>query len=301
MSSVKWTKEQLQAIEQTGSNILVAAAAGSGKTAVLVERIIHKIIQQKVDIDQLLIVTFTNAAASEMKERILEAIYQKIEEEPQNMHLQKQLNLIGRANICTIDSFCLEVVKNNFYEIGISPNFRIADNAELELLKQEVIDDLFDKKYEIADKDFLNLLETYTTYSSDDPLKELILNIYRFIQSHPFPMEWLDTQLEKYHLEDKQNTDFSETEWGNIILTYVKENLIDAKAKLEQVRNGLEKFEELKKYVLVLNQDIEIIEPIIRCEKWDQIYYNSQTMPFEKWPIDKKIELEEKEILLKHH
>ena len=111
---VKWTTQQLQAIEKIGNNILVAAAAGSGKTAVLVERIINKIINQKIDIDQLLIVTFTNAAASEMRERILEAIYKKIEEEPENTHLQKQVNLIGRASICTIDSFCLDVVKNNF-------------------------------------------------------------------------------------------------------------------------------------------------------------------------------------------
>lgn len=107
MSNVKWTKEQLQAIKKNGNNILVAAAAGSGKTAVLVERIINKIINEKIDIDKLLIVTFTNAAASEMREKILEALYEKIEEEPQNVHLQKQINLIGRASICTIDSFCL--------------------------------------------------------------------------------------------------------------------------------------------------------------------------------------------------
>ena len=135
MSKVKWTNEQLQAIEKTGNNILVAAAAGSGKTAVLVERIINKIINQKINIDEILVVTFTNAAASEMRERILEAIYKKIEEDPENSHLQKQINLISRASICTIDSFCLDVVKNNFYEIDISPNFRIADNAELELIK----------------------------------------------------------------------------------------------------------------------------------------------------------------------
>ena len=144
MSNVKWTTEQLQAIEKTGNNILVAAAAGSGKTAVLVERIINKIINQRINIDEILVVTFTNAAASEMRERILEAIYKKIEEDPCNTHLQKQINLIGRASICTIDSFCLDVVKNNFYEIDISPNFRIADNAELELIKQETLEELLE-------------------------------------------------------------------------------------------------------------------------------------------------------------
>lgn len=296
MSKVKWTKEQLQAIEKSGNNILVAAAAGSGKTAVLVERIINKIINQKMNIDEILVVTFTNAAASEMRERILEAIYKKIEEDPLNLHLQKQTNLISRASICTIDSFCLDVVKNNFYEIDISPNFRIADNAELELIKQEVLEDLFDKKYEIEDSKFLRLLETYTTYSSDEPLKELILNIYNFIQSHPFPNEWLEEQVEKYNLEDKLELDFSESEWGKIIISNVKEELFASKVKLEKVKKELERFEELNKYALVLNSDIQELEKILNLEKWDEIYNSISEVNFEKWPIDRKITLEEKEI-----
>lgn len=296
MSKVKWTNEQLQAIEKVGNNILVAAAAGSGKTAVLVERIINKIINQKINIDEILVVTFTNAAASEMRERILEAIYKKIEEDPYNSHLQKQINLIGRASICTIDSFCLDVVKNNFYEIDISPNFRIADNAELELIKQETLEELFDKKYEIEDKDFLKLLETYTTYSSDEPLKELILNIYNFIQSHPFPNEWLEEQTEKYNLEEKLEQDFSNTEWGKIIITNLKEELLDSKVKSEQVAKSIDKFEELKKYALVLRTDAEELEDILKLENWDEIYNAVNTMNFEKWPVDRKITLEEKEI-----
>ncbi len=296
MSKVKWTNEQLQAIEKTGNNILVAAAAGSGKTAVLVERIINKIINQKINIDEILVVTFTNAAASEMRERILEAIYKKIEEEPENTHLQKQINLIGRASICTIDSFCLDVVKNNFYEIDISPNFRIADNAELELIKQEALEDLFDKKYEEEDKSFLKLLETYTTYSSDEPLKELILNIYNFIQSHPFPNEWLEEQTEKYNLKEKLEEDFSKTECGKIIISNLKEELTDSKIKLEKVKQDIEKFEELKKYAIVLGTDIQEIDNILKLEKWDEIYNAILNIQFEKWSIDKKITLEEKEI-----
>ncbi|MCF0125044.1 MAG: UvrD-helicase domain-containing protein [Clostridia bacterium] len=128
MGEVKWTKEQQDAIYEKGSNILVAAAAGSGKTAVLVERIINKIINENIDIDKLLVVTFTNAAASEMRERVLNAIYKKLEDDPENEKLQRQVNLLNKANICTIDSFCLEIVRNNFYELeNISPNFRIAD------------------------------------------------------------------------------------------------------------------------------------------------------------------------------
>ena len=157
-----WTKEQKQAIEEKGSNILVAAAAGSGKTAVLVERIINKVVNENIDIDKMLIVTFTNAAAAEMRERILDAIYKKLEEKPEDSNLQRQITLLNKANICTIHSFCLDVIRNNFYEIDTSANFRIGDTAEVELLKNEVIEDLFEQKYIEQDKDFLKLIDTYT-------------------------------------------------------------------------------------------------------------------------------------------
>lgn len=182
MSDVKWTKEQLQAIYSKGSNILVAASAGSGKTAVLVERMIQKIISEKIDIDKILIVTFTNAAASEMRMRILEAIYKKLEEMPEDTHLQKQITLLNKADICTIHSFCLNIIKNHFYEIDISPNFRIGDTLEIEMLKQEVLDDLFEEKYEAEISEFLEILNIYTGYRSDDPLKEMILEIYNYIR-----------------------------------------------------------------------------------------------------------------------
>ena len=144
----------------------------------LVERIINKVINDGIDIDKLLIVTFTNAAASEMRQRVLDAIYKRLEEEPQNQILQRQINLLNRSSICTIDSFCLEVIKNNFYELdNLSPNFRIADTTEIELLKQEVLEDIFDKKYELDDNNFSCLINTYTSYKDDTPLKNLVLNI----------------------------------------------------------------------------------------------------------------------------
>lgn len=121
MEEVKWTKEQALAINEKGENILVAAAAGSGKTAVLVERIINKIINEKIDIDKILVVTFTKAAASEMKARVLDAIYERLEKTPEDKHLQRQIMLLSKSSICTIDSFCLEVVKNNFFELRNIP------------------------------------------------------------------------------------------------------------------------------------------------------------------------------------
>ena len=137
---------------------------GSGKTAVLVERIINKILKDKIDIDKILVVTFTNAAASEMRERILNAIDKKIEEEPENTFLQRQIILLSKANICTIHAFCLEVIRNNFYELDIPANIRIADSSEIELLKQDVIEDLFEEKYLNQDEGFIKLINTYTGY-----------------------------------------------------------------------------------------------------------------------------------------
>ena len=124
MGEVKWTSEQMLAIKEKGENILVAAAAGSGKTAVLVERIINKIINEKIDIDKILVVTFTKAAASEMRGRILEAIYKEIEKNPKDTHLAQQVTLLSKANICTIDAFCLDIVKNNFFEIRYISKFK---------------------------------------------------------------------------------------------------------------------------------------------------------------------------------
>ena len=296
MSEVKWTNEQLQAINEDRNNVLVAAAAGSGKTAVLVERIINKIVNKNVDIDKLLVVTFTNAAASEMRERVLEAIYKKLEENPEDDNLLRQINLLSRASICTIDSFCLDVVRNNFYEIGISPNFRIADSTELELLKQETIEDLFEEKYEVNDEKFLKLLETYSSYISDDSLKNLVLEIYNFIQSSPFPKDWLEDKVEDFNIKDELNQDFSNTKWGKIIIENIKENVLDCKLRLEEVSKEISSFEELGKYINVIQLDIYSMNEILNSNTWDEMCNAINDVSFEKWPVDKKITLEEKNI-----
>ena len=207
-----FTEEQSEAIHRKGANILVSAAAGSGKTTVLVARIINKILNEKVDIDKLLIVTFTDAAASEMRERILKSLYNEIDKNPDDENLQKQLMLINKSHISTITSFCnkshistitsfcLDVVRNNFFEIGLSANFRIGDPTEIEIMKQEAIEKVFEDKYEKNDKNFEKLVELYTPYSDDQPLKDLVLKIYDFIQSKPYPEKWLDESIEKYNI-----------------------------------------------------------------------------------------------------
>ncbi len=286
MAEVKWTNEQLQAIQEKNSSILVAAAAGSGKTAVLVERIIHKIIDEQMDIDKILVVTFTNAAASEMRERILEAIYKKLEEKPENVHLQRQIILLNKASICTIHSFCLDVIHNHFYEIDLPSNFKIADTAEIDLLKQEVLDDLFEQKYTENDKDFIELLENYTNYRGDEALQELVLKIYKFIQSSPFPIKWLQEKLELLKIEDK---DISQTIWGKLIIQTVEEDVQEGIMQLEAIKSKIALYPEMAKFYQKICEDLIILKDLQNYNSWDELYIKLLNFNFSKWPVDKKV------------
>ncbi len=286
MAEVKWTNEQLQAIQEKDSNILVAAAAGSGKTAVLVERIIHKIIDEQMDIDKILVVTFTNAAASEMRERILEAIYKKLEENPENVHLQRQIILLNKASICTIHSFCLDVIHNHFYEIDLPSNFKIADTAEIDLLKQEVLDDLFEQKYTENDKDFIELLENYTNYRGDEALQELVLKIYKFIQSSPFPIKWLQEKLELLKIEYK---DISQTIWGKLIIQAVEDDIQESIMQLETVKSKMALYPEMAKFYQKICEDLIILKDLQNYNSWDELYIKLLNFNFSKWPVDKKV------------
>lgn len=293
---MNWTKEQEDAIYKKNSNILVAAAAGSGKTAVLVERIIQKIIKDGIDIDKLLVVTFTNAAASEMRERVLEAIYKKLDDEPENDNLQKQIILLGKSSICTIHAFCLEVIKNNFFEIDLSANFRIGSEEEIDLLKQEVLEEVFENLYEEENENFQKLINTYTNYISDDSLKEIILKIYRFMQSSPFPEKWL---IEKTNMfkNDYNEKDFSESIWGKILLKNLQDELIDSINSLKLIRNKLEKYIELDKYKITIEDDILKLKELYDYtnKSWDLAYEYGSLLKFKTWPIDKKIILDVKD------
>ena len=259
----------------------------------MVERIIHKIIDDKVDIDKILVVTFTNAAASEMRERILDAIYEKLEQNPEDSNLHRQITLLNKASICTIHSFCLDVIRNNFYEIDTSANFRIGDTAEIELLKNDVLADLFEKRYEDQDEGFLKLVETYTGYRGDEALAQLILNIYKYIQSSPFPDKWLEEKVEMFNLPE--GTDFSTTIWGKIIINDAKNILDESILKLEKAKNDTLRFAEMEKYTVTLEQDINNLKYVQNnIENWDKAYYNLLDLKKQwgKWPIDKKVTLD---------
>ena len=291
--ATNWTEKQKQAIYEKGSNLLVAAAAGSGKTAVLVERIINKITNENIDIDKLLVVTFTNAAATEMRERILEAIYKKIEEEPENTNLQRQILLLNKASISTIHAFCLDVIKNNFYQTDISPNFRLANTPEIELLKMEVIEEIFDELYEEKNKEFINLVNIYGGYRDDESLKEVILKIYKFIQSTPFPEEWLEEQVEKLDLKDTE--DFAKTSWGSLLIENLKEEVRSSINKLKNLSIKLKRESDLEKFYLCILDDIQNLEEILTLNTWDDIFEKISNLKFKTWPTDRKAVSEQKD------
>lgn len=261
---VSWTTEQQQVIDLRNRNILVSAAAGSGKTAVLVERIV-KIITDKnhpVDIDHLLIVTFTNAAAAEMRERIGNAIEKALDEQPGNEHLLRQLTLIHNAQIATIDSFCLYVVRNHFHEIDLEPNFRIGDEGELKLLREDVLGRVLEQNYEEPSEAFSDFVEGYASGRTDAALNEMILQLYEFSRSYPWPEKWLDSFVGIYRIENREELDRAEwlaplTENICFVLKDCEQLLKQALAVTQQddgpdmyekaVRSDLEKYESLSK------------------------------------------------------
>ena len=222
---MKYTPEQQKVIDLHNRNLLVSAAAGSGKTAVLVERIIQMISDDKnpVDIDRLLVVTFTKAAASEMKERISRAIEQKLVTEPDNKHLQKQATLLHNALITTIDSFCLFVVKNNFNDIGLDPNFRVADEGESKLLMQDSLAEVMEEFFAEGKEEFYQLLEAFCPDGKERKIEELVRTLYQYAESYPFPEEWLLNCLKSYEIENVD--EMGETGWMQFLQVHLEKML----------------------------------------------------------------------------
>ena len=241
---VTWTEEQKRVIEVRDKDVLVSAAAGSGKTAVLVERIISRITDpvQPVDIDRLLVVTFTNAAAAEMRERIRDALEQRAEEEPDNVHLQKQLVLIHHASIMTIHSFCLQVLRSHFHTIGLDPAFRIADEGECRLMEQDTVKEVLDEAYEEGRPDFHEFLECVATGKSDDVVEELILQLYHFSLGHPWPEEWLQECCRMYEREPSEKEEASgegawyRQPWFGVVMQDIRLLLSDLQKEMDRAR-----------------------------------------------------------------
>lgn len=294
MSDTKWTKEQLDAITKRDCNLLVAAAAGSGKTAVLVERIIKKItdIKRPVDIDRLLVVTFTNAAATEMRERIAEALSKELEANPGSKVLQRQLTLLGKSSITTMHSFCLEVIRNNIQNLELDPNFRIANETECTLLKLEALDELLESVYENESlgEEFFELLECYGGNRDDQAIADMILNLFEFVQSYPWTFQWLDNMTEMFKLSD--DYDFLNTQWGRVI---VSSTSIELSGVLEKMGRAIEtaRFAEgLEPYLPVLMEEYTAIEKLTKicgcAQRWNDLYNAFSNIEFVKLPNCKK-------------
>lgn len=260
---MKFTEDQQRVVDLRNCNILVSAAAGSGKTAVLVERIVELVSgsgcdsARAVDIDRLLIVTFTNAAAAQMRERITKALSDRVEAEPDNEHIKKQLMLIHNAKIMTIHSFCLYLIKNHFNDIGLDPDFRTADEGEIRLLKQEVLSELLEEQFALGRQEFTDCVEYFAYDGREKRLEELIERLYTFSGSYPFPEKWLRQHRMDYHVETFE--ELVKTEWFAGMMQEISALLQECK---EQEKAALKVCEEPDGpyfYAVALEQDQELL------------------------------------------
>lgn len=223
-----YTKEQQRVIDERDKNILVSAAAGSGKTAVLTDRIISLITDENrpMDVDHILVLTFTNAAAAEMRERIDKAIGKKLADNPEDPNLQRQKLLIQNAQISTIHSFCLFVLHNNFGDIGLDPGFRIMDDAEGKLLLEDCLSDILEEYYKNSeDEDFVKLVECYASDVNEGPLEDTILSIYKFVLSLVNPEKWIEDACRDFMI--KSVSEFEDCGWWKIGTLSLIDGMID--------------------------------------------------------------------------
>lgn len=270
-----WTNSQKTAIDAPVSNILVTAAAGSGKTAVMVERILKRVLDKNgVDIDKILVVTYTNAAASEIKERIGQIIMQKLNDNPDDDRLNRQLLLIDNSKICTIHSLCLDIIKKYFYKIDLDPSFKIGDTLEIEDIKEKAIDEVFEKYYEDEDDMFIRLVDEFCAgKKTDRPLVDIVTKIYNFSLSVPNPSRWLKSCVNTY-----KNNDFDKH--NKIIIDDIKCTFNQARSLCENSINLCNKSNQLN-CMSVLLSDLDLICDLIdNTNSIKDIYEKSKNIKF---------------------
>ena len=311
---VTFTKEQQETIDARNASILVSAAAGSGKTAVLVERIIQMVKDpvHPVDIDRLLVVTFTSAAAAQMRERISQALSDAVDEHPENAHLTRQLTLIHHAQITTIDSFCLYLIRNHFDEIGLDPDFRVADEGEVRLLKRDVLDEMLEEYFargaESSGEDsatgdgsrpseaeegretgkgsetdgscagsFQEIVEYFSPQGNDKRLEEQLLSLYEFAMSYPWPEEWLQEHQKDY---DVPEGGLDACPWVEKLKSYVKMQLSEAEQLLEQALSLCREPDGPYMYLDTLLEDQERVAELSRAEGFSELYEGFSSLSF---------------------
>lgn len=274
---MKWTKEQERIINLQDSNILVSAAAGSGKTTVMVERIIKLVKNEKIDIDKFLVVTFTNAAAAGMKQKIQKSLVKAAQEEEDIRHIRRQLSLLNKAQITTIHSFCLEVIRKNFHLVGIDPAFRIGDESEINILLQESIDEVLERAYTTNSEDFKTLVESYTSNRGDNELVDIIRRTYNFILSFPDPMKWLEENVDMINMDKEE---FKRSPWYKEIRNYIDMNLQGARDVLNLGLSICDEIDGPKVYKATLEEDLNIVDELLSALDKDLILFKKSLDEF---------------------
>lgn len=265
-----WTKAQQKAIETRHKNLLVSAAAGSGKTAVLVERIIRMISEGEnpIDIDRLLVVTFTTAAAAQMKDKIGRELDKKLNGNPGNSHLQRQVSLLQSAHISTIHSFCLNVVRNYFHYIDLDPSFKIAEEAEITLLKSDCLADVLEKWYEEGREDFHRLIESYSYSKSDTPIEDLVLSLYNYAMSNPWPEKWLKGIGEAFRINTVD--DMNNSSWMKELIKYVTSIIENLAEKIERAIEICKDPDGPNAYLPALMDDRELLNGLLKLSSYEE-------------------------------
>ncbi len=268
---MEWTKEQRRVIETRGCGMLVSAAAGSGKTAVLVERILSMLTDaaRPLDIDRLLVVTFTNAAAGEMKDRLRQAIEKRLEDlrpnggsDAMQAHLSRQISLLANAQITTMHSFCQSVIRNHFHTIDLDPGLRVADEGEQRLIQQDVMDDLLESCYAAGDADFLRMAECVSPGTTDGAVAESVLALYRFSRSFPFPEQWFDFCIRQYQVGE----DLDGIGWVQSMMQYASDILSDVRSDIQEAKKIAASPEGPYPYLEALNDDETFVDALLRAD-----------------------------------
>ena len=297
--SSQWTDEQLEAIESRGRNLLVAAAAGAGKTSVLVERIVRRITDpdQPVDVDRLLVVTFTNAAAAEMRERISRALTGEIDRRPGSKHLHRQLALLGRASISTLHAFCLDLLRQHYYRVNLDPAFRVADETETVLIQADALEDLFERRYAgEGNALFTTLVDSYGGQRDDAVLQELVLELYLFSRSTPRPEEWLQGLPESFNLPEGASLD--QLSWSGALKKGIGIELGGALSALELALRLARRPGGPGAYLANLEVEREMVFDLFQAcaagASWDSLYVAFDEIAFGRLKACKKEDADEK-------
>lgn len=273
----KWTPAQKNAIDTRDCNVLVSAAAGSGKTAVLVERIISMITDpdKNIDIDRLVVVTFTKAAAAQMKDKIRKALDSMLDENPGDVNLLRQITLLNNAQITTIDSFCLWIIRNHFPEVNLDPGFRIMDEGEKKLIENDVLEDVLEEFYAEADEEFFNLVDAFGMGRDDSGLVSIIDKIHRFSRSNPWIDEWFDECMLVYDDETYDNPAIKE------LYESIKNALLDYRDKYNRLADICSEPAGPAAYTSALQSDLLGINEMINSQDFGELGRKIRTFSFE--------------------